>query len=63
MIDMLITIGLLLLGAGISEYYHWRIDRARRELVPMDQPDMWDLTPPAPQPNIVPMDSRRRGAR
>jgi hypothetical protein len=55
--DLLINIGMVLgllgMGMGISEYYHRRIDRARREGRPMDQPDMWDLTPLAPQPRAV----------
>lgn len=49
----LVCIGL---GIGIAEYYHYRIDRARRETVPLDQPDMWDLSHPAPQPIVSAQD-------
>lgn len=58
-----LALGLLALGMGISEYYHRRIDRARRELVPMDQPDLWDLTP-APQPsNLIAYAHKKRAER
>ena len=50
---VLLTIGLLAVGIGISEYYHWRMGKAARSIQPMDQPDLWDLTPPTPQPRQV----------
>ncbi len=53
MTELLIAIGFLALGIGIAEYYHFRIDRARRETVPLDQSDMWDMSHPAPQPKVV----------
>jgi hypothetical protein len=48
MVDLIITaaivLGLLAIGAGISEYYHHRIDRARRDTTrPLDQPDNVDI--------------------
>ena len=52
MTNLLIAISFLALGIGIAEYYHYRIDRARRTAVPLDRPDlsdMWDLSHPAPQ--------------
>jgi hypothetical protein len=52
----LVCIGL---GIGIAEYYHYRIDRARRETVPLDQPDLWDLSHPTPQPLMNTQDFAR----
>ena len=54
--DLLINIGMVLgllaLGMGISEYYHYRIDRARRDARALDQPDI-PLGVNAPQPRAV----------
>ena len=54
--NVLLLLGGLALGIGIAEYYHYRIDRARRGAVPLDQPDMWDLSHPAPQPVMTTQD-------
>jgi len=43
------------LGIGIAEYYHIRIDRARDKRA-MKQPEMWNLTHPAPQPIVYTQD-------
>ena len=59
---VLLALACIGLGIGIAEYYHYRIDRARREAVPLDQPDlsdMWDLSHPAPQPVMTTQDYSR----
>ncbi len=43
----LILVGLLL-GIGIAEFYHYRIDKARQG----EPQELWDLSP-APQPKIL----------
>ena len=58
---VILALSCIALGIGIAEYYHYRIDRVRQGVVPLDQPDrvlMWD-EPPAPQPIVSAQDFSR----